>query len=97
MPNAFTREEIRTSLCGSQEARVKVHECMHEKQKDFNEVVPKQEMEEKIEMYKTCIDSVTKEPIILSEVIFCNSYYISNLLSNLTIYQYIYEQLFNDE
>jgi hypothetical protein len=70
MPNAFTREEIRTSLCGSQEARVKVHECMHEKQKDFNEVVPKQEMEEKIEMYKTCIDSVTNssvtnEPIIL--------------------------------
>jgi hypothetical protein len=59
MPDAFTREEIRTSLCGSQKARVKVHECMQEKQKDFNDVVPKEEMEEKIKTYKTCIDSVT--------------------------------------
>ncbi len=58
MPNAFTRDEIRTSLCSDANARIKVHDCMQEKEKDFTASISSEEMDEKIKMYKTCVNSV---------------------------------------
>ena len=57
IPNAFTREEIQKSLCGSVDNRAKVHRCMLKKQNQIDKVLSKQEIRDKFNLYKTCVDS----------------------------------------
>lgn len=56
MPNAFTREEIRSTLCVDDEARNKLNECMTAKRKEIKEYVTKDEMQNKFALYKTCLN-----------------------------------------